>query len=98
MPSTLFKDYLEMVGLNEPITKKAQFWTSYVKSLQGKSDMRAQEKKCSGESIRVHEKGSVRETITAPGYVYTPLYNNIYGLTPRFFEKLEIKKRQQQKK
>ena len=36
MPSTLFKDYLEMVGLNEPITKKARFWSSYVNALKGK--------------------------------------------------------------
>lgn len=39
MPSsTLFRDYLEMVSYNEPITTKARFWQSYVKSLAGKLD------------------------------------------------------------
>lgn len=116
MPSTLFRDYLEMVGFNEPITKKAQFWTSYVKTLQGnlenkerkktrknnwkfsgKSDIRAQEKKCSGDSFYAAPH-SVRETVTAPGYKYIPLYNNIYGLTPRNIEKVEVKQQQRKRK
>jgi hypothetical protein len=44
MPSTLFRDYLEMVGFNEPITKKAQFWTSYVKTLQGNLENKERKK------------------------------------------------------
>lgn len=62
------------------------------KKISGKSDIRAQEKKCSGDSFYAAPH-SVRETVTAPGYKYTPLYNNIYGLTPRNIEKVEWKRK-----
>lgn len=31
----VFHQYLEMIGANEPVTKKARFWSSYVRSLGG---------------------------------------------------------------
>ncbi|XP_011505332.1 PREDICTED: uncharacterized protein LOC105368088 isoform X4 [Ceratosolen solmsi marchali] len=36
-----FRSNLEMIGRNEPITKKAKFWQSYVRALKGTDDMRA---------------------------------------------------------
>ncbi|KAK0180422.1 hypothetical protein PV327_006065 [Microctonus hyperodae] len=38
-----FKSNLAMIGRNEPITKKAKFWQSYVRALKGTDDMRAPE-------------------------------------------------------
>ncbi|XP_046749854.1 uncharacterized protein LOC124413368 isoform X1 [Diprion similis] len=38
-----FKSNLDMIGRNEPITKKAKFWQSYVRALKGTDDMRAPE-------------------------------------------------------
>lgn len=38
-----FRSNLEMIGRNEPITKKAKFWQSYVRALKGTDDMRAPE-------------------------------------------------------
>jgi hypothetical protein len=96
MPSTQFKDYLEMIGLNEPITKKARFWSSYVNSLRGTSDIRAQDThkknytsfpEASYKSI-YDDPRSVAERITSSGYHYTPEHRNIYGLTPRRIGKL----------
>ncbi|KAF7991384.1 hypothetical protein HCN44_002946 [Aphidius gifuensis] len=38
-----FRSNLAMIGRNEPITKKAKFWQSYVRALKGTDDMRAPE-------------------------------------------------------
>ncbi|XP_074111504.1 myofilin isoform X5 [Cotesia typhae] len=38
-----FKSNLAMIGRNEPITRKARFWQSYVRALKGTDDMRAPE-------------------------------------------------------
>ncbi|XP_023289469.1 uncharacterized protein LOC111674229 [Orussus abietinus] len=38
-----FKSNLDMIGRNEPITKKAKFWQSYVRALKGTDDIRAPE-------------------------------------------------------
>ncbi|XP_033207233.1 uncharacterized protein LOC117166901 isoform X1 [Belonocnema kinseyi] len=38
-----FRSNLDMIGRNEPITKKAKFWQSYVRALKGTDDMRAPE-------------------------------------------------------
>ncbi|XP_046981562.1 uncharacterized protein LOC124550864 isoform X1 [Schistocerca americana] len=37
----LFHNNLDMIGRNEPITRKAKFWQSYVRALKGTDDMRA---------------------------------------------------------
>lgn len=31
----MFKNHLDMIGRNEPVSKKAKFWQSYVRSLKG---------------------------------------------------------------
>lgn len=33
-----FKSNLDMIGRNEPITRKAKFWQSYVRALKGEKD------------------------------------------------------------
>ncbi|XP_057330389.1 uncharacterized protein LOC130670838 isoform X1 [Microplitis mediator] len=38
-----FRSNLAMIGRNEPITRKARFWQSYVRALKGTDDMRAPE-------------------------------------------------------
>ncbi|KAL7292199.1 hypothetical protein TKK_0014152 [Trichogramma kaykai] len=38
-----FRSNLEMIGRNEPITKKAKFWQSYVRALKGSDDIKAPE-------------------------------------------------------
>lgn len=82
MPSTMFRDYLEMVvGFNEPITKKANFLNSYLTALSGKRDIRAQDKK--PEAYTLPNRGPVAERIRDSNYHYDPLSKNIYGLTPR---------------
>lgn len=82
MPSTLFRDYLEMVvGFNEPITKKANFLNSYLGALSGKRDIRAHDRK--GEVSRPTTRGPVAERIRDSNYYYSPLSANTYGLTPR---------------
>ncbi|GLV35802.1 Myofilin [Carabus blaptoides fortunei] len=40
---TMFKNHLDMIGRNEPVSKKAKFWQSYVRSLKGSDDIRASE-------------------------------------------------------
>lgn len=82
MPSTLFRDYLEcVVGINQPITKKAEFLNSYLGALSGKRDMRAQDKK--PETYTLPNRGPVAERIRDSNYKYSPLSKEIYGLTPR---------------
>lgn len=80
MPS-MFRDYLEcVVGINQDITKKAQFQNSYLTALSGKRDMRAQEKKPQPyKSLR----GPVADRVNDVNYKYEPLSTNTYGLTPR---------------
>ncbi|XP_006621017.1 uncharacterized protein LOC102673167 isoform X3 [Apis dorsata] len=38
-----FRSNLDMIGRNEPITRKARFWQSYVRALKGTDDIRAPE-------------------------------------------------------
>nr|XP_012140231.1 PREDICTED: uncharacterized protein LOC100882609 isoform X3 [Megachile rotundata] len=38
-----FRSNLDMIGRNEPITRKAKFWQSYVRALKGTDDIRAPE-------------------------------------------------------
>ncbi|KAK5643489.1 hypothetical protein RI129_007334 [Pyrocoelia pectoralis] len=39
----MFKNHLEMISRNEPVSKKAKFWQSFVGSLKGSEDLRAPE-------------------------------------------------------
>jgi hypothetical protein len=43
MSSATFSQHFQMIGMNEPIQRKAKFWTSYVRALKGTEDMRAEE-------------------------------------------------------
>lgn len=77
----MFRDYLEMVvGFNLPITKKANFQTSYLTALSGKRDIRAHEKH--PEPYR-SLRGPVADRVNDRSYKYEPLCTNTYGLTPR---------------
>lgn len=80
MPS-MFRDHCTLViGLNQPITKKAQFQCSYLTALSGKRDLRAQEKH--PEPYR-SLRGPVADRINEKSYKYEPISANTYGLTPR---------------
>lgn len=85
----VFHQHLEMIGAHEPITKKARFWSSYVKSLGGSESIIGQERRRIGHitepSTRsiYYEPKCASERVQAQGYNYTPLYRNIYGHTPR---------------
>lgn len=82
MPSTMFRDYIDLViGINEPISKKANFINSYLGALSGKRDMRAQDKK--PVDYVLPNRGPVAERIRDSNYRYSPLSQNTYGLTPR---------------
>jgi hypothetical protein len=82
MPSTMFRDYLEMVvGFNQPITKKASFINSYLGALSGKNDMRAQEKNAS--KLTLPSRGPVGDRIRDSNYKYSPLSKETYGLSAR---------------
>jgi len=43
MSSTSFRQHFDMIGMHEPVQRKAKFWTSYVRALKGTEDMRAEE-------------------------------------------------------
>ncbi|CAO1345816.1 unnamed protein product [Diamesa hyperborea] len=82
MPSsTLFRDYLEMVSYNQPITTKARFWQSYVNSLAGTSDIIAHEK--TAPTYTLPNRGPVADRVSAKNFKYSPLMRNTYGLSPR---------------
>lgn len=82
MPSTMFRDYLDLViGINEPISKKANFINSYLGALSGKCDIRAQDKKPTDSVLP--NRGPVADRIRSSNYHYSPLSKNTYGLTPR---------------
>lgn len=77
----MFRDYLDLViGLNQPITRKATFQTSYLTALSGKRDIRAHEKK--PEPYR-SVRGPVADRVNDQNYHYDVLSKNTYGLTPR---------------
>ncbi|XP_055591585.1 uncharacterized protein LOC129743545 isoform X2 [Uranotaenia lowii] len=84
----MFKSHLEMIGSYEPISKKARFFNTYLKSLKGSQDIVAKEKRNYASSI---ETGSIYsdsskfavERIHAPGYHYNPVSKDTYGVTPR---------------
>jgi len=74
-----------MIGFNETPNKKARFWQSYVKSLKGSEDIRANEGR---EDYRqpfsiYDEPSSAAGRITVPGYRYLPVHRETYGYSPR---------------
>jgi hypothetical protein len=85
MPSTMFRDYLEcVVGINQPITKKAEFINSYLGALSGKHDMRAQDKKTSKDSdYKLGTRGAVGDRVRDSNYKYSPISKETYGISPR---------------
>ncbi|XP_053698176.1 uncharacterized protein LOC128745184 isoform X1 [Sabethes cyaneus] len=83
----MFKPHLEMIGSYEPISKKARFFNTYLKSLKGSQDIVAKEKRnysstIETSSIYSDSKYAV-ERIRAPGYHYNPVSKDTYGVTPR---------------
>lgn len=82
MPSTMFRDYIEcVVGVNQPITKKADFINSYLGALSGKHDLRAQDNR--PDTYKLGTRGTVGDRIREKNYKYSPLSQEIYGLSPR---------------
>lgn len=93
----MFKQHLEMIGRNESPSKKAKFWQSYIRSLKGSDDIRAQDsptrrtyKPLSGypeftPSFRsiYDEPSTAAERITGSGYRYMPVHRETYGYSPR---------------
>jgi hypothetical protein len=86
----VFHQHLEMIGANEPITKKARFWSSYVKSLGGTESIIGQDKRRPGQTSTVcthrsteEESQTAASRVKQTGYNYMPLYRNIYGHSPR---------------
>jgi hypothetical protein len=43
MSSSSFRQHFDMISMNEPVQRKAMFWTSYVRALKGTEDMRAED-------------------------------------------------------
>jgi len=88
-----FRNHMDMISLNEPVTKKAKFWQSYVRALKGTDDMRADDSSYKRPASRAisefpdffgsssHPEPSQR--IFAPGYRYLPVSRETYGYSPR---------------
>lgn len=77
----MFRDYLELVvGINQPIEKKARFMSTYLNALSGKRDLRAQAKH---EEPYRSLRGPVADRVNDKSYRYVALCRNTYGLTPR---------------
>jgi hypothetical protein len=83
----MFKNHLAMIGFNESPNKKAKFWQSYVRSLKGSEDIRANEGR---EEFRnrtpftIYDDSAAASTrIHNPGYRYLPVSRDTYGYSPR---------------
>ena len=83
MPNnTMFRDYLEcVVGINQPITRKAEFISSYLGALSGKRDIRAQDNR--KEDFKLGSRGAVGDRIRESNYKYSPISKETYGISPR---------------
>uniref|UniRef100_A0A182UZM1 Myofilin n=1 Tax=Anopheles merus TaxID=30066 RepID=A0A182UZM1_ANOME len=83
----MFKSHLEMIGSYEPISKKARFFNTYLKSLKGSQDIMAKEKRSyssSFESQSIYSDSKFAcERVKSPGYHYNPVSKDTYGVTPR---------------
>ena len=87
-----------MIGRNETPSKKARFWQSFVRSLKGSEDIRAEERyRPSRRSVfpellstsypytkSIYDDPiGAAERITVPGYRYLPVHREVYGYSPR---------------
>ncbi|XP_073946212.1 myofilin isoform X2 [Choristoneura fumiferana] len=91
----MFKSHLEMIGRNETASKKARFWQSFVRSLKGSEDIRAEERyKPTRRSVFPElsypytksiydDPVGAAERISVPGYRYLPVHRDVYGYSPR---------------
>ncbi|CAG9100781.1 unnamed protein product [Plutella xylostella] len=94
----MFKNHLEMIGRNETASKKARFWQSYVRSLKGSEDIRAEERyRPTRRSVfpeltssswpynkSIYDEPAVAaDRINVPGYRYLPVHRETYGYSPR---------------
>uniref|UniRef100_A0A182N5T0 Myofilin n=1 Tax=Anopheles dirus TaxID=7168 RepID=A0A182N5T0_9DIPT len=83
----MFKSHLEMIGSYEPISKKARFFNTYLKSLKGSQELMAKEKRSyssSYESSSIYSDSKFAcERVKQPGYHYSPVSKDTYGVTPR---------------
>lgn len=79
----MFRDYLEcVVGINQPITKKAEFMNTYLGALSGKVDLRAQDKKSTSD-YKMGTRGAVGDRVRDSNYKYSPISKDVYGISPR---------------
>lgn len=86
-----------MIGRNESPSKKARFWQSFVRSLKGSEDIRAEERyRPTRRSVFPElstswpytksiydEPSAAAARITVPGYRYLPVHRETYGYSPR---------------
>ncbi|XP_063365044.1 uncharacterized protein LOC134653578 isoform X4 [Cydia amplana] len=93
----MFKNHLEMIGRNETASKKARFWQSFVRSLKGSEDIRAEERyRPTRRSVFPEltypytayksiydDPVAAAERINVPGYRYLPVHRETYGYSPR---------------
>lgn len=80
----MFRDYLEcVVGINQPINKKAAFINSYLGALSGKVDMRAQDKNDKKDDYKLGTRGAVGDRVRDSNYKYSPISKETYGISPR---------------
>ncbi|KAI4498937.1 hypothetical protein M0802_006112 [Mischocyttarus mexicanus] len=66
-----FRSNLDMIGRNEPITRKAKFWQSYVRALKG------------GRKLVKEIKHFFYEFFSEIWSKYMPVHREIYGYSPR---------------
>ncbi|CAO1381616.1 unnamed protein product [Diamesa serratosioi] len=81
----MFKQHLAMIGYNESPNKKAKFWQSYIRSLKGSEDIRAQESRDEyRRPLSIYDEPTTAAgRITVPGYRYLPVSRETYGYSPR---------------
>uniref|UniRef100_D3TSC6 Zeelin1 n=1 Tax=Glossina morsitans morsitans TaxID=37546 RepID=D3TSC6_GLOMM len=91
----MFKSHLEMIGRNETPSKKAKFWTSYIRSLKGSEDIRAHETPRLGRPYSSYldapatyrsifdEPVTAQDRVLSHGYRYLPVSRDTYGYSPR---------------
>jgi len=85
----MFKQHLQMIGYNESPNKKAKFWQSYVRSLKGSDDIRANEHSKYDPARRppfsyiYEDLSDPHSRILVPGYRYLPVHRETYGYSPR---------------
>jgi len=99
MSSSSFRQHFDMISMNEPVQRKAKFWTSYVRALKGTEDMRADDGVSSTrrrpfsempdlfprmfDDLPTHSTEDANARVRAPGYRYQPVSRETYGYSPR---------------